>query len=98
MASKVKVIHKNLNLKTAEETSKCSCSSGCYESKIPDFNEAIFKADFSIGSINTSVGSIPQVSTKLSFVDILGELKVRFGIGRMSYSVKRRTLLRRATR
>jgi hypothetical protein len=36
----------------------------------------------------TSAGAIPVVRTKLSRQDILGKVKARFGIGRMSYRVK----------
>jgi len=36
----------------------------------------------------TPVGPIPVVRTKLGRQDILGKVKVRFGIGRMSYKIK----------
>jgi len=38
--------------------------------------------------IQTPAGSIPVVRTKLSRQDILGKIKARFGIGRMSYKVR----------
>ncbi len=44
-------------------------------------------ASWIIGHINTSVGSIPQISTRLTFQDTLGTWKVRWGIGRMGYQV-----------
>ena len=37
--------------------------------------------------INTSVGKVPQVNTKLNPKDIFGTLKVRFGINRMNYKI-----------
>lgn len=37
--------------------------------------------------INVSHKNIPQISTKLTFSDILGAVKVRFGINRMNYKV-----------
>jgi hypothetical protein len=40
-----------------------------------------------IGSINTSVGFIPQIKTQLTFQDRLGSLKCRFDVGRMDYKV-----------
>jgi len=38
--------------------------------------------------IETAAGPVPVVRTKLGRQDILGKVKVRFGIGRMSYKVK----------
>jgi acetyl-CoA decarbonylase/synthase complex subunit gamma len=40
-----------------------------------------------IGEIQTVIGSIPQVTSELSFDDHLGMWKVRWGIGRMKYTV-----------
>jgi hypothetical protein len=45
-------------------------------------------ADWIIGYIQTPAGEIPQVSTKLSFTDILGSWKCRWSIGRMDYKVE----------
>ncbi|OPY84064.1 MAG: acetyl-CoA decarbonylase/synthase complex subunit gamma [Syntrophus sp. PtaU1.Bin208] len=39
------------------------------------------------GSLQTVIGVIPVVEAHLSRQDILGSLKVRFGIGRMRYSI-----------
>ena len=41
-----------------------------------------------IGSIQTLVGSIPQVSSSLVRRDHLGTFKVRWGIGRMNYTIE----------
>jgi len=38
--------------------------------------------------IETPAGAVPVVRTKLSRGDTLGKIKVRFGIGRMSYKIK----------
>jgi hypothetical protein len=45
-------------------------------------------ADWIMGYIHTSAGEIPQVSTKLTFTDILGSWKCRWSIGRMDYKVE----------
>lgn len=60
------------------------CSSGCCESRqsIP-----IPKAPYINGMNATSVGAVPCVSTELTMKDMLGAIKVRFGIGRMDYKV-----------
>ena len=46
------------------------------------------KKDYIIGSINTPVGNVEQVSTKWSRSDILSTIRVRWSIGRMNYRVK----------
>lgn len=42
---------------------------------------------FVVGSIKTPVGEIPQISSSLGWVDRLGNIKVRWGVGRMHYTV-----------
>jgi len=44
-------------------------------------------APWIVGSVNTSAGDVPQVSTSLRLPDHLGTWKARWGIGRMSYSI-----------
>ena len=39
------------------------------------------------GTINSSAGNLPQVSSKLKWQDIWGTFKARFGVGRMDYTV-----------
>jgi hypothetical protein len=41
-----------------------------------------------IGSIQTAVGSIPRVSSSLSWQDYLGTWEARWGIGRMHYTIE----------
>ncbi len=43
---------------------------------------------FVIGSILSPVGSVPRVSSSLTFADRLGTFKARWGIGRMSYTIE----------
>ena len=40
------------------------------------------------GVVSTSVGPVPRVGTRLGLGDALGRWKVRWGIGRMGYSVR----------
>lgn len=73
MAVRVKV-------KKKEAVSSCDCSTGCCGA-VPKPTER--KEKFIVGFIN----DIPKVTTTLNFEDKLGELKVRFSIGRMNYKV-----------
>ena len=43
---------------------------------------------FVIGSIQTPVGEVPQISSSLGWIDQLGSIKTRWGIGRMRYTVE----------
>jgi len=49
---------------------------------------SIFQQPFVIGSIQTQVGLVPQVSSFLTRGDHLGSFKARWGIGRMDYTVE----------
>ena len=42
---------------------------------------------FIVGVIDTLAGQVPRISSTLTFKDNLGAVKVRFGIGRMNYTV-----------
>lgn len=46
------------------------------------------KADWVVGAVDSAVGPVPLVSTKLDRSDRLGAVAVRFSIGRMSYIVE----------
>lgn len=65
----------------SQTTCGCSCSSGCCDSS------PIPSAPYIAGLNVTLAGAIPRVSTELSFREILGAWRVRWGIGRMSYKV-----------
>ena len=43
---------------------------------------------FVIGSIQTAVGTIPQISSSLSWADRWGSIKARWNIGRMKYTLE----------
>jgi hypothetical protein len=43
---------------------------------------------FVVGSIETSVGLVPRVSSALTWRDALGTVKARWGVGRMHYTVE----------
>lgn len=59
-----------------------------YQSESPCSIGKQIDPDWIVGYIQTSVGEIPQVSTKLTFTDILGSWKCRWSIGRMDYKVE----------
>jgi hypothetical protein len=77
MAAKVKVVGHGAAAQMAG-----GCGAGCGCNKQPEIKE-----HYITGSLQTPVGEIPQVSTKLTIKDFAGELRVRFGIGRMKYTV-----------
>lgn len=85
--AKAKVIRCGSKTKLSPMDTGCSCSSGCCGGStvqtLPEIN-----APYVTGSIQTPVGNIPQVATKLEAKDFLGAWKVRWGIGRMSYTIK----------
>jgi hypothetical protein len=72
---------------TEKESAGCSCASGCCGGGAAEPNR---DEPFITGTIQTSFENVPCISTKLSRADILGAWKVRWGIGRMSYTVKPR--------
>ncbi|SEM63500.1 acetyl-CoA decarbonylase/synthase complex subunit gamma [Syntrophus gentianae] len=49
---------------------------------LPDLHQSFIR-----GALRTVIGRVPVVEAHLSRQDILGSLKVRFGIGRMRYSI-----------
>jgi len=64
--------------------SDCCCGSNVKSAK----NTATpLNQSFVSGSIRTSAGLLPQVSSVLSWQDHLGTIKARFGVFRMDYSV-----------
>ena len=69
-----------------ESAPQSSCCCGSTKSNEPvtkyNLNDKWIKTE-----INTSVGKVPQVNTKLNPKDIFGTLKVRFGINRMNYKI-----------
>lgn len=65
-------------------SSCCCCGSSCDDQPITVYDK---KDPWISGELQTTVGTIPQISTKLVMSDILGAWKVRWGIGRMSYLV-----------
>lgn len=88
--SKVKIKLKGVNAvaPTSCETAQGSCCCGSGEKQADEpITTYDLKQKWIIGEINTAAGLVPQVSTKLSFSDALGTLKVRFGVNRMNYKV-----------
>ena len=69
-------------------SSKVCCQDG--ETKIESIVLTIDRDDLPasvIGEVMTSVGPVPRVSTEMSTSDRLGIWKLRWGIGRMGYTV-----------
>lgn len=66
-----------------QTTGSCSCSSGCGSTK----PSPIPKAPYIKGLNLTMAGAVPRITTALTARDILGAWKVRWGIGRMNYTV-----------
>lgn len=50
--------------------------------------QALKKKTWITGEIDTPVGIVPQVATRLDAADRWGAVKVRIGLGRMHYEVK----------
>jgi len=80
---------------SGEETSRsvpsCGCSPECCGGSSDKVKpEGFFKeTGHWIGRrVETPAGQVPVVRTRMSGPDILGKVKARFGIGRMSYKVK----------
>lgn len=71
--------------------SSCETGSCCGDVSSEQSSQCCSKPDLNIqwitGYVETSIGSIPQVSTKLDFSDRWGAVKVRIGIDRMNYKV-----------
>ncbi len=68
----------------------CECSACCGGASDDGIPESYVKESSSWVDrrLDTPVGSIPVVKTKLSWRDKLGIVKVRLGIGRMNYKIK----------
>jgi hypothetical protein len=79
MASKV-IIRRKRDETPQQTTGSCSCNSDCC-----DTNKRV--EPYIIGYVKSAIGSVPQVSTALTFKDKLDSFKVRIGIGRMTYTV-----------
>jgi CO dehydrogenase/acetyl-CoA synthase delta subunit len=93
MADKSTAREKRPRLKDEQKTSQpsCECSPECCGWASPKGREEIYLAEdahWIDRPVESPVGPIPVVRTKLSRADILGKVKARFGIGRMTYKVK----------
>ncbi|MBC8465915.1 acetyl-CoA synthase subunit gamma [bacterium] len=53
-----------------------------------DLAEEVPEIDWGQGYVKTAVGEFPRVPTSLSYTDVLGSWKARWGIGRMNYKIK----------
>jgi len=77
--------------KVADDAASSECGSNqnsccCGSASMASF-EPITKQRWILGQINTPEGMVPQICTKLNFIDTWNTCKVRFGIGRMDYKI-----------
>lgn len=91
MESKL-IITRKTRKKKKQDDSACSCSSSCCDNGnvIKDEKIAVMPfldEKYITGLVQTSVGNIPLISTKLTAKDLIGSLKVRWNINRMKYTV-----------
>jgi hypothetical protein len=82
--NKFSVSDNNFEFPVIGEKSNCGCGSTVksVQNTVPALNQS-----FVSGSVLTSAGLLPQVSSALSFSDHWGTIKARFGTFRMEYSV-----------
>ncbi len=64
----------------ADKKCGCALTSPCHANAPP-------AVPWIVGSVNTPIGDIPVVGTRLEMADRLGTWKARWGIGRMEYQV-----------
>jgi hypothetical protein len=88
MASKIKITRKNPSPQSVIIENECGGSSGYCGSNTEKEPKSDLKAHYITNYVKASSGNVPQISTKLKANDIFATLKVRFGIGRMSYLVQ----------
>jgi hypothetical protein len=68
-----------------EKQSNCCCSGSGQEAGINPAHQTGPK--WKIGVLETSVGAVPRVSTRLGWSDIIGNWRARWGMGRMNYQI-----------
>ncbi len=76
----------DLNIPPAEKKKIEGGNQGCCESRATPKEED--ERGKKVDEVSTPVGRVPVVATSLNWADHLGALKVRVGLGRMSYEVK----------
>lgn len=86
---KIKPVSKQNNIITenivaSEKTCCCTTQSSC--SSEPT-NKVSNDEKWTVGEISREAYNVPQISTQLTFEDILGTWKARWGINRMSYKI-----------
>lgn len=72
----------------ARPSSCCSNSVSVQEAVLSTPDPTLFDEPWVIGKIETPIGAVPQISTKLRFQDTFGSWKCRWSIGRMDYKVE----------
>lgn len=82
--SRSKIFSGNQTNSLSEKSCCCGDSGNCSSAPITQYSK---KDNWILGEIETSAGMVPQILTKLTFTDILGSWKVRWGINRMNYKI-----------
>ncbi|HET6489485.1 MAG TPA: mercury methylation corrinoid protein HgcA [Syntrophales bacterium] len=59
----------------------------CCPAEQPELKRPRLSQSFVVGTVETPVGSVPQIESILQWVDHWGTIKARFGVGRMEYAV-----------
>jgi len=85
-AVKPKTISGSASIKYAATNNSC-CSGSRNKEAFDPITKYDMKQKWIIGEISTTQGMVPQIFTKLSFADIWGNCKVRFGVNRMNYKI-----------
>jgi hypothetical protein len=62
--------------------STVSCPAGTTGLKMPRSSQS-----FVVGTVSSSLGAVPQITSRLHAQDYWGTVKARFGVGRMEYAV-----------
>ncbi|MGE5474678.1 MAG: mercury methylation corrinoid protein HgcA [Ignavibacteriales bacterium] len=70
--------------KDLPKENSCCCGGTCSSESETQY---VKKEEWEVGKVETAVGSLPQVSTKLNFSDTIGAWKARWGINRMNYKI-----------
>ena len=69
-------------LPSYSDSTCCGAAPAEAPAPLPKLNQ-----DFVTGSVSTSIGNLPQVSSKLHWRDHWGAIKARWGVGRMDYAI-----------
>lgn len=75
------------NILAFSEEGTSGCCGGAEKPMFPPITKYDINDHWVIGEIQTSLGTVPQITTQLIFEDTFGAWKVRLGINRMNYKI-----------